>query len=142
MVLSSRVTIRSALKNRLTEAFITCSHCAPLRPLSVPPAQNIVKGKYSWPSHVKDKEMKDVVSKVLVRTVTNRLGCRKDGITEVMEHKFFAPIDWKTLLAKRVRAPWLPPVKDAFDAGCFDKYEGPEDITPYVDDGTSWDAEF
>lgn len=79
--------------------------------------KNIVKGKYSWPSHVKDKEIKDVVSKILVRTVTNRLGCKKDGITEVMEHKFYAPLDWKTLIAKKVRAPWIPPVKDAFDAG-------------------------
>ena len=86
--------------------------------------------------------MKDVVTKILVRNVTNRLGCRKDGIEEVMAHKFFGAIDWKTLLAKKVKAPWLPPVKDAFDTSCFDKYEGPEDITPYVDDGTAWEAEF
>ena len=104
--------------------------------------QNIVKGKFSWPGHVKDKEMKDVVTKILVRNVTNRLGCRKDGIEEVMAHKFFGAIDWKTLLAKKVKAPWLPPVKDAFDTSCFDKYEGPEDITPYVDDGTAWEADF
>jgi hypothetical protein len=104
--------------------------------------QNIVKGKFNWPSHVKDKEVKDIVTKLLVRTVPNRLGCRKDGNQEVMDHKFFGGIDWSLLLAKRLRAPWIPPVKDTFDTSCFDKYEGPEDIQAYVDDGSGWDAEF
>ena len=104
--------------------------------------KNIVKGKFVWPSHVKDKDMKDIVTKILVRNVTSRLGCRKDGIQEVLEHKFFASLDWTALLAKRIRPPWLPPVKDAFDAACFDNYDGPEDITPYTDDGSGWDAEF
>jgi len=83
--------------------------------------QNIVKGKFSWPAHVKDKEVKDVVTKVLVRNVTSRLGCKKDGIQEVMEHKFFAPLDWNALLGKRLRAPWIPAVKDPFDASCFER---------------------
>jgi serum/glucocorticoid-regulated kinase 2 len=103
---------------------------------------DIVKGKFSFPGHVKDKEIKDLVTKVLVRNVTSRLGCRKDGIQEVFEHKFFAPIDWNSLLAKRVKAPWIPPIKDAFDTSCFDKYDGPEDIAPYTDDGSGWDADF
>lgn len=32
-------------------------------------------------------QVKDIVTKLLVRTVTNRLGCRKAGIQEIMEHK-------------------------------------------------------
>lgn len=104
--------------------------------------KNIVKGKFSFPSHVKDKELKDLVTKMLVRTVTNRLGCRRDGINEVLEHKFFAPLDWAALLGKRMKAPWRPPVKDPYDTSCFEKYEGPEDIAPYTDDGSGWDADF
>lgn len=57
--------------------------------------KNIVKGKFAWPGHVKDKEIKDIVAKILVRNVTSRLGCRKDGISEVMDHKFFDPLDWR-----------------------------------------------
>lgn len=104
--------------------------------------KNIVKGKFAWPAHVKDKEIKDLVAKILVRNVTSRLGCRKDGISEVMDHKFFDPLDWSALVAKRIKAPWLPPVKDAFDASCFDRYDGPEEIAPYADDGSGWDADF
>jgi serine/threonine protein kinase len=116
--------------------------------------KNIVKGKFSFPSHVKDKEVKDIVTKLLTRTVTNRLGCRKAGSAEIREHKFFAPLDWAALVGRKLKAPWVPPLKDPFDTSCFDKvqpplrmaedyiannyylqYEGPEDIQPYVDDG-------
>jgi len=50
--------------------------------------------------------------------------------------------DCSALVAKRVKAPWLPPVKDAFDASCFDRYDGPEEIAHYADDGSGWDADF
>lgn len=103
---------------------------------------NIVKGKLVFPSHVKDSNLRDVVTKLLTRTVTNRLGCRKEGIEEIKQHKFFKVVDWPALLGKKLTAPWVPPLKDAFDSGCFDAYEGDESIAPYQDDGSGWDAEF
>lgn len=60
----------------------------------------------------------------------------------VLHPRFFEPLPWDALLAKRIKAPWLPAVKDPFDASCFDRYDGPEDIQPYVDDGSGWDADF
>ena len=104
--------------------------------------KNIVKGKFAWPSHVRDRDLKDLVSKLLVRSVPARLGCRKDGIAEIMEHKFFAAVSWPALLAKKLPAPWLPPIKDDFDARCFGRCDGDERITPYVDDGSGWAATF
>jgi hypothetical protein len=83
-----------------------------------------------------------VVTKLLTRTVTNRLGCRKEGILEIKSHKFFKGLDWHVLAAKKIAAPWVPPVKDAFDTSCFDAYEGDESIQSYSDDGSGWDAEF
>jgi serine/threonine protein kinase len=104
--------------------------------------KNIVKGKFAWPAHVRDRDLKDVVSKLLVRAVPSRLGCRKDGIAEVMEHKFFACVSWQALLAKKLPAPWNPPIIDDFDAGRFGRCDDEPPVTPYVDDGSKWAANF
>jgi hypothetical protein len=53
-----------------------------------------------------------------------------------------ADFDWDALMAKRMRAFWVPPVKDAFDASNFDPAEDDHEPVAYSDDGSNWDADF
>ena len=92
----------------------------------------IVRGRLSWPSWMRDRDAKDLISKLLVAKVTNRLGCKRNGSKDIMMHKWFArDIDWDALQAKTMRAPWVPKLKNPFDTSCFpDEYED-EPVAPY-----------
>lgn len=104
--------------------------------------RNIVKAKLEYPSYMKDKLGKDLISKLLNRDPVNRFGCRKGGAKEICKHKWFKAIDWEKLVAKKLKAPWVPPLKDPFDTSHFDFDEPDEPITPYVDDGSGWSDNF
>ena len=62
------------------------------------------------------------------RTVALRLGCGKDGVSEIMNHKWFRRFDWVKQSQKRLKAPWVPKLKDPFDLSNF----VPEDYAPRV----------
>lgn len=50
---------------------------------------------------------------------TRRLGCAKQGPSEVRNHPFFSTIDFDALRDKRLSPPYVPALKGAFD---FHKY--------------------
>lgn len=104
--------------------------------------KKIVKGKYSYPGWMRDKDAKDVINKLLTAKVSARLGCKKGGVQDIMDHKWFKTMDWTALQAKKLPAPWVPPLKDPFDTSHFDPYEEEEIIEPYESDGTDWDKGF
>lgn len=51
-------------------------------------------------------------------------------------------MDWDALRARQLDSPWRPPIKNALDTSNFEEYEEEDDVEPYVDDGTNWDADF
>ena len=70
---------------------------------------------------------RDLVSLLLEPVVPDRLGCGPDGVSLLKEHAWFAVdghIDWQALLAKRVRAPIVPP---ALITSNFAKYDSSDD---------------
>jgi serine/threonine protein kinase len=95
--------------------------------------RNIVRGRYSWPAHVRDGELRDLVARLLVRNVPARLGCRRSGLAELREHAFFAAIDWAALAARRATPPWVPPVGDGdFGAERFAAVDGSDRVEPFT----------
>jgi CRP-like cAMP-binding protein len=104
--------------------------------------KKIVKGRYTFPTWMRDRDAKDIINKLLTQKVTSRLGCKRGGISDIKLHKWFRGVDWDALTAKRIAAPWVPPLKDPFDTSHFDPYEEDEEIEPYSDDGSGWDADF
>ena len=104
--------------------------------------KKIVKGKYNFPGWMRDKDAKDIINKLLTAKVTQRLGCKKGGVKDIMEHKWFKGMDWDVLQAKKMASPWVPPLKDTFDTSHFDPYEEEEIIEPYEPDGTKWEEGF
>lgn len=62
---------------------------------------------------------------------TTRLGCSKQGISELRSHPFFRDVDFDAIMNKRVRAPFLPPVMHAYDMQCFRETASPAE--PFID---------
>jgi hypothetical protein len=55
-----------------------------------------------------------VFIQLLSKDPKKRLGY-KQGFTEIKNHPFFMPINFDHLLAKSIRAPYIPNIKDELD---------------------------
>ena len=66
--------------------------------------QRILAGKFTFLSEVSiSDEAKSIITKLLQVKVSNRLGF--NGIEEIKNHPFFASINWKAILEKKVTPP-------------------------------------
>jgi hypothetical protein len=76
----------------------------------------------------------------------HRLGNTEDGIDGLKNHAWFESLDWDLLLQKKLKAPFIPTVKDSTDLTYFHPEDG-HHITDkevgdeYVGDG-QWFATF
>ena len=83
--------------------------------------------------------MRDLIKRLLAHSVTNRLGCLKDGIKDITSHRWFKNLSWDSLLGKTLKAPWKPDITDELDASYYEiALEGSEEeqdiIQPYHGD--------
>jgi serine/threonine protein kinase len=104
--------------------------------------QKIQTSEVEFPSHF-TPEAKDLIQQLLQKNPSKRLGVGKDGWQRVKKHKWFKDFDWKALYEKKIKAPYVPNVKIDIDMDNFHKYPvPPEEVVPYVDDGTGWCEDF
>jgi len=78
--------------------------------------QKIVNGDLIFPQDMSDNAC-DLLSGLLERDPDDRFGGE-----ELMAHEWFAKIDWKLLIEKKIEPEWKPPVKDAFSVDQIDDY--------------------
>lgn len=83
--------------------------------------QKILSGKVIFPEHV-PAAARDFVRKLLKADWTRRLGCQRGGAADVKRHRWFEELDWGTVLARVIPAPWLPPIAAEDDTRNFDEY--------------------
>ncbi|RYG50527.1 hypothetical protein EON67_05110, partial [archaeon] len=88
--------------------------------------RNILEGRLDIPDEIEDEESRDVIAKLLARSVVDRLGCKKDGVDEIFAHPWFAKVSMEQLLRKAVRAPWKPDLEAEDDSRYFEEYEDSE----------------
>jgi len=77
-------------------------------------------------------ETKGLVNCLLADQINMRLGCRPGklsagGIAELKNHGFFEHINWDNMLAREVKAPWMPALEDDLDMRHFDEYDPSEE---------------
>lgn len=104
-----------------------------------------------FPSHFSD-EARSLLKKLLHKKPTRRLGVIKGGASLVKKHRWFDALGasaggsrsggWAQLTAKKIEAPWKPPISSNEDLKNFDEVDESEEVEPYSDDGTNWDASF
>ncbi|GMF53920.1 unnamed protein product [[Candida] boidinii] len=73
-----------------------------------------------YPIHMA-KEAVDILQRLLTRDPTQRLGSSKRDALDIMEHPYFANINFDDILACKVAPPYVPDVRDPRDISCFDE---------------------
>lgn len=81
--------------------------------------KNIAFGKVRFPKDALSAEGRDFVKGLLNRNPKHRLGANNDA-RELMDHPFFADVDWKALANKQVVPPFKPHVSGEEDTSNFD----------------------
>ena len=106
--------------------------------------QNIVKQtKVVFPACFKEHSM-ELIKELLIHDPSKRLGRRKGGVEEICKQRWFADIDMEEFMNKRVKAPWVPKIKNPTDTSNFLICDtGGYSDADFVEDSKSiWDANF
>eukprot|EP00003_Mantamonas_plastica_P023014 TRINITY_DN4033_c0_g2_i16.p1 TRINITY_DN4033_c0_g2~~TRINITY_DN4033_c0_g2_i16.p1 ORF type:complete len:535 (-),score=184.43 TRINITY_DN4033_c0_g2_i16:528-2132(-) len=75
-----------------------------------------IKGELEFPDHVSE-EAKDVLLQFLDRDPEQRLGSTEEGLESLMNHPFFATIDWDKLRERELNPPMIPETLQNYDEG-------------------------
>lgn len=94
--------------------------------------KRIVMVAYEVPIYV-DFRAKAMIKKLLTRRQAKRLGNLANGVIDIKRDDWFSGsgIDFRLIRRKEVDAPWVPKVKDAFDASNFDDFSAAEKEDDY-----------
>ena len=84
--------------------------------------QKVLKGGVPEPKGMRPlgKDAKEVVTRLLAREASERLGCQKLGCEEVKRIPFFSKLNWHRLEKKLIQPPYVPEIGDAFDVSNFE----------------------
>ncbi|OCF32179.1 AGC/PKA protein kinase [Kwoniella heveanensis BCC8398] len=86
--------------------------------------EKILRGDIAFPSHI-DPYAKDLIRGLLTADRSKRLGNLRGGARDVMNHAWFAGVDWRTLERKEIGAPIVPRVASMGDSQNFQRYPPP-----------------
>jgi serine/threonine protein kinase len=75
---------------------------------------NILHSQIVVPDYV-PKEGKELIEALLQRNPQKRLCSGPTGSAEIQNHNFYKSIEWKKMMFKQVKAPFVPQAKDNFD---------------------------
>ncbi|KAB0798486.1 hypothetical protein PPYR_09479 [Photinus pyralis] len=81
-----------------------------------------------------------LIKKLCRSMPTERLGCQKEGVQAIRDHRWFTGFDWELLQAGQLRAPFKRSLKSNIDTQYFDKFQKDSDIPP--DELSGWDDDF
>jgi serine/threonine protein kinase len=82
--------------------------------------EKIMKAELTFP-HNMPADTRDLLSRLLVRDPSKRMGSGEKDATELKEHAFFKGVDWDALSKGEVPAPWVPTVAGLLDTSQFDQ---------------------
>eukprot|EP00923_Selenidium_pygospionis_P006047 GHVN01010421.1.p1 GENE.GHVN01010421.1~~GHVN01010421.1.p1 ORF type:complete len:320 (+),score=47.77 GHVN01010421.1:212-1171(+) len=87
--------------------------------------QKVLQGKIEFASCF-DPSSKDLIRKLLVGDPSNRFGCLNDGVSDIKNHVFFAPVDWLNCSRGLLKPPVVPLTHSLDDTSMYDRY--PESV--------------
>lgn len=70
--------------------------------------ENILRKPLSFPKGM-NPSAKQLIQKLLHRQPTKRYGCLARGATDIKTAPYYTNLDWNALLAKEIKAPYVPP---------------------------------
>ncbi|XP_059848059.1 serine/threonine-protein kinase N2 [Hypanus sabinus] len=81
---------------------------------------SIVNDEVRYPRFLSSEAIA-IMRRLLRRNPERRLGSSERDAEEVKKQPFFREIDWEALLAKKVKPPFIPTIKDREDVSNFDE---------------------
>jgi len=75
---------------------------------------NILHSQIAVPDYV-PVSGKELIEALLQRNPQKRMCSGPTGSAEIQNHSFYKTVDWKKLMVKQMKAPFIPPAKDNFD---------------------------
>ena len=94
--------------------------------------QKILKGKINFPKTI-DKDAKSLIKHLLTQDTSRRYGCLKNGVKDILNHRFFNGFDWKNFVYLTLPPPYLPEIKSEDDTSNFEKYPESDLETEAID---------
>ena len=86
--------------------------------------ENILNGEVKYPPYI-HPDAEDLLQHLITPDLSRRLGNRRGGAQEVMDHRWFAEVTWIRLLKRDIDAPWSPQLEGGDgDTSQYDKYAG------------------
>ncbi|CCH60380.1 hypothetical protein TBLA_0C05830 [Henningerozyma blattae CBS 6284] len=91
--------------------------------------ENILNTTLKFPSFFHD-DVKDLLSKLIARDLSKRLGNLQNGSNDVKNHAWFSEVVWEKLVARNIETPYEPPIQQGRgDTSLFERY--PEEEINY-----------
>ena len=81
-------------------------------------SNKIIKQKLKLPYYL-SPDAKDIITKLLKKVPTARLGSKPGDIQKIKKHRFFRKIDWQKLETRELDPPIQPIITDPADAENF-----------------------
>ena len=94
--------------------------------------QKILKGKINYPKDM-NKDAKSLIKHLLTQDTSKRYGCLKNGVKDILNHRFFNGFDWKSFVFLKMEPPYKPPVKSDSDTSNFEDYPDSDKECPPID---------
>lgn len=93
--------------------------------------KRIALGYFEFPSRV-EMQAKMLISGLLEKNISRRLGCMSAGAEDIKKMEWFADVDWELVKNKCIFPPWVPELNGNNDMQYFDKYEDEEEESEQV----------
>lgn len=101
--------------------------------------ENILNAELKFPPFF-NADAQDLLSKLIERDLSKRLGNLQNGSEDVKNHPWFSEVVWEKLLSRNIETPYEPPIQQGQgDTSQFDRYPeeeinyGVEVDDPYAD---------
>jgi len=86
------------------------------------------------------RNAQSLIKKVCRDNPSDRLGYQKNGLLDIMKHKWFQGFDWEGLAEMNVPPPFKRVITSPSDKSNFDHY--PSEIEQPPDELSGWDEDF
>lgn len=91
--------------------------------------ENILNAEVKFPPFF-HPDAQDLLSKLIMRDLSKRLGNLQNGTEDVKNHPWFGEVVWEKLLCRNIETPYEPPIQQGQgDTSQFDRY--PEEEINY-----------